>query len=60
MTRLEREDGDNDGAGEAEDNGGDEGGSPLQKKLEKMAFDITKLGFIAAIFGAAIAAILIL
>ena len=47
-----------DGAGDAEGAGGDEGGSPLQKKLEKMAFDITKLGFAAAAFGAIIAAIL--
>lgn len=48
-----------DGAGDNEGaDGGDEGGSPLQKKLEKMAFDITKLGFAAAIFGAIIAAIL--
>ena len=45
------------GRGDAE-GGGDEGGSPLQKKLEKMAFDITKLGFAAAAFGAIIAAIL--
>ena len=32
--------------------------SPLEKKLEKMAFDITKLGFAAAAFGAVIAAII--
>jgi hypothetical protein len=44
--------------GEGEDKIGDDGGSPLQKKLTKMAFDITKLGFAAAAFGAILAAIL--
>uniref|UniRef100_A0A7S2CJZ4 Cation-transporting P-type ATPase N-terminal domain-containing protein n=2 Tax=Octactis speculum TaxID=3111310 RepID=A0A7S2CJZ4_9STRA len=36
----------------------DDSESPLTKKLEKMAFDITKFGFAAAIFGACIAAII--
>jgi len=44
--------------GDGEDKIGDDGGSPLQKKLTKMAFDITKLGFAAAAFGAILAAIL--
>lgn len=36
----------------------EESASPLESKLEKMAFDITKLGFLAAIGGAVIAAII--
>ena len=43
---------------EAEDDDDDTGKSPLERKLEKMAFDITKLGFAAAAFGAVIAAII--
>ena len=41
-----------------EDDDDDTGKSPLERKLEKMAFDITKLGFAAAAFGAVIAAII--
>jgi magnesium-transporting ATPase (P-type) len=44
--------------GKGEEPAGDAGNqSALELKLEKMAFDITKLGFIAAAFGAVIAAI---
>ena len=49
--------GEEKGEAEAEDDD-DDGKSPLERKLEKMAFDITKLGFAAAAFGAVIAAII--